>query len=67
MPEYVRVRDKDTRGVYTVLAQEVEVNPDAYEVLKRPAVNSCGDPLPADPPESTSASTGQSAATPKEK
>lgn len=61
MPDYVRVKDKDTGAHYTVLAQEAEANPDAYQVLKQPAVNELGDPLPGESPENT----GQSAATPK--
>lgn len=54
MPEYVRVKDKDTGHHYTVLAAEAEANPDAYQVLKQPAVNENGDPLPGEVPESTS-------------
>lgn len=57
MPEYVRVKDKSTGHHYTVLAQEAEVNADLYQVLKQPAVNENGDPLPGEIPEST----GQSA------
>lgn len=49
MPEYVRVKDKSTGHVYTVLAREAETGPDAYEVLDAPAVNANGDPLPPDP------------------
>jgi hypothetical protein len=64
MREYVRVKDKSTGHHYSVLAQEAENNPDAYQVLKQPAVNELGDPLPGEIPSET---TGQSAATPKEK
>lgn len=64
MPEYVRVKDKSTGHHYTVLAQEAEANPDAYQVLKQPAVNENGDPLPGEIPDTTTA-TGQSATTPK--
>jgi hypothetical protein len=64
MPEYVRVKDKSTGHHYTVMAQEVEANPDAYTVLKQPAVNELGDPLPGEiPAESTG---GQSADKKKE-
>jgi hypothetical protein len=48
---YVRVRDKSNGHHYTVLAQEVEASPDAYEVLKQDAVNANGDPLPGEIPE----------------
>ena len=47
-----------------MLAAEAETNPDAYTVLKQPAVNENGDPLPGEIP---SESTGQTAATKKEK
>jgi hypothetical protein len=63
MPEYVRVKDKSTGHHYTVLAQEAATNPDAYQVLKQPAVNENGDPLPGEIPETT----GQTATTSKEK
>lgn len=59
MPEYVRVSDKSTGHHYSVLAAEVESNPDAYRVLKQPAVDHNGDPLPGEIPEST----GQQATT----
>lgn len=69
MPNYVRVRDKsiqdsENNHYYSVLEREAETNPGAYEVLKQPAVNENGDPLPA---EIVPKSTGQQAATPKEK
>lgn len=64
MPDYVRVKDKSTGHHFTVLAQEADANPDAYQVLKQPAVNENGDPLPGEIP---SESTGQSATTSKEK
>jgi len=51
MPKYVRVRDLELGHIYTVLAQEAEVNADLYEVLDEPAVNECGDPLPPGAPE----------------
>ncbi len=63
MPDYRRVKDKDTGAHYTVLAAEVDANPDAYTVLKQDAVDHNGDPLPGEVP----GSTGQSAATTKEK
>lgn len=63
MPDYVRVKDKSTGHHYTVLAAVAEAKPDAFQVLKQPAVNENGDPLPGEIPEST---TGQSATTKKE-
>lgn len=63
MPSFVRVKDKSTGHHYTVLAQEVEANPDAYLVLKQPAVDHNGDPLPGEIP---SESNGQSATQKKE-
>lgn len=64
MPTYVRVKDKSTGHHLTVLEQEAEVNADAYQVLKQPAVNENGDPLPGEIP---SESTGQTATNSKEK
>lgn len=63
MPDYLRVKDKDTGAHYTVLAAEVDANPDAYQVLKQDAVDHNGDPLPGETP----ASTGQSATTTEKK
>lgn len=62
MPDYVRVKDKDTGAHYTVLDSEVQANPDAYQVLKQDAVDHNGDPLPGEIP----APTGQTATTKKE-
>lgn len=62
-PEYVRVKDKSTGHHYTVLAAEAESNPEAYQVLKQPATNVNGDPLPGEIPDTT----GQSATPSKEK
>ena len=60
MPKYVRVRDKSTGHHYTVLAAQAEANPDAYQVLKQPATNRNGDPLPGEvPTESTGQAAGQ--------
>jgi hypothetical protein len=64
MPEYVRVRVKENGHHWTVTKQEAENNPDAYAVLKQPAVNELGDPLPGEIPSSENA--GQSADKKKE-
>ena len=69
MPEYVRVRDHDTKHEYTVVASAVD--PEHQTVLKEAAVDEIGVPLPAkhhaSAPESLSSQKpGQQAATPKE-
>ena len=53
MPDFVRVRVKDSGHHITVLAQEAANNAEAYTVLKQPAVNENGDPLPGEIPEPT--------------
>ena len=45
MPEYVRVKDKDTRHEYSVVASAVD--PEFHTVLKKDAANADGTPLPA--------------------
>lgn len=73
MPEYVRVRDHGTKHEYTVVASTVD--PKAQTVLKEPAVDEIGVPLPPKhytpakaSPESLSSNPkhGQQAATEKE-
>lgn len=49
MPDYVRVRDKDTGHEYSEIASVVEANPDAYTVFSEnskdhPALDHNGDP-----------------------
>lgn len=63
MPEWVRVKDKESGHHLTVLAQEAALNPDVYQVLKQPAVDHNGDPLPGVIPETS----GHQATTEKEK
>ena len=59
---YVRVKVNDLGDHWTVLQQEYDANPDAYTLLKQPAINLNGDPLPATPAESLSSkSEGQKA------
>lgn len=61
MPDYVRVKVKDATGHHiTVLRSVAEANPDAYQVLKQPAVNENGDPLPGEIPESASTTKKES-------
>lgn len=45
--KYVRVRDEHGNR-FTVQAQEVAANPDAYEVLDEPATDRNRDPLPVE-------------------
>lgn len=47
MPEYLRVRDKETGHHYSVTRESFDANPDAWQELKQPATDSAGDPLPA--------------------
>lgn len=65
MPEYVRVsyRVGDETHRASVLRQEFDASPDAYTLLKQPAVNANGDPLPGEIPSETA---GQSAVIKKE-
>ena len=44
MPEYKRVRDKDTRATYSVVSSAFDG--DLMDELDEPAVNGNGDPLP---------------------
>lgn len=45
MPEFVRVRDKDTKHEYSVVASAVD--PEFQTVIDKPAAHSDGTPLPA--------------------
>lgn len=68
MPEFVRVRDKDTKHEYSVVASAVD--PAAHEVLKsKDAVHVDGTPLPMKPHVSLSSKepSGQKADSEKEK
>lgn len=70
MPEYVRVRDKETGHHVTLLRSQFERESDLWQELKQPATDSAGDPLPPKHHTSVSAETekkaGQSADTKKE-
>lgn len=44
MPEFVRVRDKDTKHEYSVV--DSAVDPAAHEVLKEPGAEPDGSPIP---------------------
>lgn len=58
MPEFTRVRDKDTGHEYSV----VNVDPDAHEVIDGDAANADGVPLP---PTYTTSKKAASKETPK--
>lgn len=47
MPEYVRVKQKDTGHEVTILRSMYDFAPDAYSLLDKPATNAGGDVLPA--------------------
>lgn len=55
MPEYVRVRDKDTGHHLTILRSQLARRSDAYVELKQDATYSDGTPLP--PKHKTTVST----------
>lgn len=65
MPDYVRVSYRVDGAIHhaTVLRQEAETNAAAYTVLKQPAVDHNGDPLPG---EILPESNGQTATQKKE-
>lgn len=72
MPEYVRVKQKETGHELSVPVAHLEAYPDGYAEVKKDAVDAAGDPLP--PKYKTSVSTeaaksntsGQKAASEKE-
>lgn len=64
--DYVRAKVKDEGTHVSILRQELENNPDAYEELKQDAVNANGDPLPPAPP-ATSKTPAKKAATPRKR
>lgn len=47
MPELVRVRDNVTGHHLSITARLAEINPKRYTLLKQPAVDVNGRPLPA--------------------
>lgn len=63
MPEFIRVRVKDT-GTEQTIAKPTAVDPKVYEVLEEDAVDSNGRVLPPRFPEKSK--SGQKAATEKE-
>jgi hypothetical protein len=63
MPEFIRVRVKDTGTVQTI-AKPSAVDPEVYEVLKEDATDSNGRILPPEFPAKSK--SGQKAATEKE-
>lgn len=65
MPDFVRVRFKDSGTVQTI-AKPAAVDENLFEVLDEPAADGNGRPLPPKFPEKKDKSTGQKAATVKE-
>lgn len=63
MPEFIRVRFKDSKTEQTIVAPH-ELDEESFTVLKEDAVNENGDPLPPKFPAQDK--TGQKAATAKE-
>lgn len=49
MPEYVRVKHKDTGTEVSIFRHMYDFAPDAYELLDKSATNAGGDPLPPKP------------------
>ena len=46
MPEYVRVKQKETGAEVSIFRHMYDFAPDAYDLLDKPATNAGGDPLP---------------------
>lgn len=46
MPDYIRVKQKDTGHEVSILQSMYDFAPDAYMVLDKPATNAGGDVLP---------------------
>jgi hypothetical protein len=46
MPDYVRVRDKETGHHYTITRERYDRTPELWQELKQPATTRNGDPLP---------------------
>lgn len=70
MTQYVRVRDKDTSHHYSIPRSRYDATPELWQLLKQPATDAGGDPLPAKHHTSVSAEAdkkaGESADTKKE-
>jgi hypothetical protein len=61
MPEFVRVRDKDTGHHYSINKEKYDRTPDVWELLKQDAVDAAGDPLPMKPKTSVSSEAAKKA------
>lgn len=46
MPEYVRVKDRETGHHYSVTRERFDRSPELFQELKQDATDSVGDPLP---------------------
>lgn len=54
MPEFVRVKDKETGHHYSVSRERYDRSPELWDRLKSPAVDAAGAPLPMKPRTSVS-------------
>lgn len=61
MPEFVRVKDKETGHHYSVSRERFDRSPDLWQELKQPATDSAGDPLPPKYKTTVSAEAGKKA------
>ena len=61
MPEYVRVRDKETGHHVTLLRSQFEREASLWQELKQPATDTAGDPLPPKYHTSVSNESGKKA------
>lgn len=59
MPEYVRAKDNETGHHVSVLKSQYERNKEAWTLLKQPATNAGGDPLPPKYKTTVSAETAK--------
>lgn len=55
MPDYIRVRDKETGHHLSILRSQFDRNPSAWQELQQPATYRDGSPLP--PKHKTTVST----------
>ena len=63
MPEYVRVRDKETGHHYSITRERFDRTPDLWQELKQDAADAAGAPLPPKYKTTVSAETAKRAAT----
>ena len=64
MPEYVRVRDKETGHHLSIPRAQFEREGDVWQELKQPATDAAGEPLPPKYHTSVSSETEKKASQP---